>query len=196
MVLLRYEDGSTRTVEDVGEVGGGWVLESEGSYFRCGEGVPAGRESFRVFPLLTFEVDLASTMLEGVGFLNVRDFPPPVAKHGMVFRGIEVGDAIRVVDDASRGKWEGFLLPRCRQITRVHDRRPLVAERPRTPPGDLDARKNDPIVQQTWDDFFAKQQAMTDDDIQKDSDAFHAATHRHDDDPPHHFSFFKDDSRE
>lgn len=105
-------------------------------------------------PTQTFRVDLKDTILRGLGYVGADQFPPPTAGHCVVFRGIRVGDYVRVVG----GEYANLLLPTMHAgntvLRLVPDDTPLDPRgRPRTPVN-VEATEVSDDVKQQWAAFW------------------------------------------
>ena len=109
-----------------------------------------------------FEVDFSGTLYEGINYVrgpgSTRKLstPPPIANHGMIFKGVLERCYVRVVRQ-SRGLYDGLYVPTSYEgrqcIKRVDDTTPLRPSRPRTPPerGELSSE-----VKGAWEAYFAE----------------------------------------
>jgi hypothetical protein len=121
-----------------------------------------------------FEVNFSGTMYNGVGYVmgpgSTRKIstPPPIARHGMRFKGLLdplVHGYVRVLHEVG-GFYDGLWLPRVSAghecIKKMPDGTELAPPRPRTPPvkGPLA-----PEVKAAWDAYFKECETKgTDDD--------------------------------
>lgn len=120
-----------------------------------------------------FEINFSGTMYNGVGYHSgpgekkKLGVPPPIARHGMVFKGLvdpRCRGYVRVLEEHGAA-YDGLWLPLYTEdfecIKRVADDHDLLPPRPRTPPvkGPLA-----PEVKAAWDAYFEEAETMGGDD--------------------------------